>query len=97
VEDVPSIKSLQVRRNNLFRVNEAKDLANNIYNRFIPTEEVIKMYVVCNQHLEDAIEEFVDTYEQPPDLYELEAVSFTDWMAPSTCHYCDHMPKYLVV
>ena len=55
------------------------------------------MYVVCNKHLEDAIEEFVETYEQPPDLYELEAVSFTDWMAPSTCNFCDHRPKYLVV
>ena len=24
------------------------------------------MYVVCNKHLENAIEDFVETYEQPP-------------------------------
>ncbi|SDL13704.1 CxxH/CxxC protein [Natronincola ferrireducens] len=55
------------------------------------------MYVVCNEHLDVAIDEFVDVYEQPPDLYELEAVSFTDWMTPKTCDFCDHLPKYLIV
>lgn len=55
------------------------------------------MYVVCNEHLELAIEEFVETYEQPPDIYELHKVSFTDWTSPQTCHYCDRVPRYLVV
>ncbi len=40
------------------------------------------MYVVCNEHLEEAIEEFVEIFEQPPDIYELEKVSFTDWASP---------------
>lgn len=55
------------------------------------------MYVVCEDHLEDAIDDFVDVYEQPPDIYELEKVSFTDWMAPKNCNMCKHEPKYLVV
>lgn len=55
------------------------------------------MYVVCNEHLENAIEEFVEVYEQPPDIYELEKVNFTDWDSPSTCDFCDRHPKYLVV
>lgn len=55
------------------------------------------MYVVCNKHLEDAIDEFVDVYEQPPDLYQLDQLSFTDWMTPKCCDYCSDAPKYLVV
>ncbi|NLL41824.1 MAG: CxxH/CxxC protein [Firmicutes bacterium] len=55
------------------------------------------MYVVCADHLEEAIDEFVEIYETPPDLYELERVSFTDWSAPSSCTFCDKPPIYLVV
>lgn len=55
------------------------------------------MYVVCNEHLENAIEEFVETYEQSPDIYELEKVSFTDWASPHSCNYCERPPRYLVV
>lgn len=55
------------------------------------------MYVVCNEHLEDAIENFLETYEQTPDIYELEKVSFTDWDSPHSCNYCERPPKYLVV
>lgn len=55
------------------------------------------MYVVCNEHLDEAIEEFVDVYHQPPDIYMLDKVSFTDWSSPSTCDKCDKVPKYLVV
>ena len=55
------------------------------------------MYVTCNKHLEEGIEDFVEVYEQPPDLYELDKVKFTEWVAPKTCDYCDRVPKYLVV
>ena len=27
------------------------------------------MYVVCPEHLDQAIDEFVEVYEMPPDLY----------------------------
>lgn len=55
------------------------------------------MYVVCKEHLTVAIDDFVDVYEQPPDLHELERISFTEWDTPSTCDYCDIKPVYLVV
>lgn len=55
------------------------------------------MYVVCSQHLDQAIDEFVEVYEMPPDLYKLEMVSFTDWTCPSTCDFCSNPPVYLVV
>ncbi len=55
------------------------------------------MYVVCREHLEQAIDEFVDIYETPPDLYELSSVTFTDWAAPTTCNFCKTAPVYLVV
>jgi CxxH/CxxC protein (TIGR04129 family) len=55
------------------------------------------VYVVCSKHLEEAIDEFVEIYEMPPDIYRLGEVSFTDWTAPSTCDFCDAPPKYLVV
>ncbi|MBO8168588.1 MAG: CxxH/CxxC protein [Thermoanaerobacteraceae bacterium] len=55
------------------------------------------MYVVCAEHLDRAIDEFVEVYESPPDLYILDEVSFTDWITPSTCDFCDRAPHYLVV
>ncbi|OHW61641.1 hypothetical protein EUAN_19610 [Andreesenia angusta] len=55
------------------------------------------MYVVCNEHLELAIEEFVETYGQSPDVYELDKVSFTDWASPKSCEYCSNPPRFLVV
>lgn len=55
------------------------------------------MYVVCADHLEQAIDEFVEVYETPPDLYELDAVSLTDWSAPSHCTFCSNAPVFLVV
>ncbi|GAW29048.1 MULTISPECIES: CxxH/CxxC protein [Carboxydocella] len=58
---------------------------------------VANVYCVCERHLEKAMDEFVDVYEQPPDLYLLEKVSFTDWLAPQHCDFCDQPPKYLVV
>ena len=58
---------------------------------------VRKMYVVCNEHLDIAIEEFIEIYEQPPDIYLLDKISFTDWTSPNTCDHCDNAPKYLIV
>ncbi|MGI6575831.1 MAG: CxxH/CxxC protein [bacterium] len=55
------------------------------------------MYCVCNEHLERAIDEFVDIYEMPPDIYRLSQVSFTAWDSPPTCNFCSLPPQYLVV
>jgi len=55
------------------------------------------MIVCCNEHMELAIDEFVDEYEDAPDIYKLSEMSFTDWTAPASCEYCDRVPVYLVV
>ncbi len=55
------------------------------------------MFVVCSEHLEQAIDEFVDAYESPPDIHLLAEIIFTEWTAPPTCHFCSAPPKFLVV
>ncbi|MTI70323.1 MAG: CxxH/CxxC protein [Firmicutes bacterium] len=55
------------------------------------------MYVVCKDHLNEAIDEFLVEYEQSPDVYKLEDISFTEWTSPSTCEFCDKASVYLVV
>lgn len=55
------------------------------------------MFTVCDRHLDRAIDEFVEVYEMPPDLYLLSDVTFTEWTAPPICNFCDLPPRYLVV
>lgn len=55
------------------------------------------MYVVCKEHLERALDEFVEIYEACPDVHVLEKVNFTDWDAPSCCDFCNKSPDFLVV
>lgn len=55
------------------------------------------MQVCCQDHLERAIDDFVDELEEAPDIYLLKEITFTDWTAPSTCDFCDQQPVYLVV
>ncbi len=55
------------------------------------------MYVVCREHLEEAIDEFVEVYGAAPDVHVLEATHFTDWSPPEHCQYCENGPIYLVV
>ncbi len=55
------------------------------------------MYVVCKEHLVDALDDFLVEYEQTPDVYELKKLSFTDWKAPNKCNYCNEKPKYIVL
>lgn len=55
------------------------------------------MYVVCMEHIEDAIDEFVVEFEQTPDIYELDKVSFTEWESPDVCDFCKNKPKFIVL
>lgn len=58
---------------------------------------VIVMYVVCKDHLEIAIDQFVDEYEEAPDIVDLEKVRFTAWEPPATCERCSAAGRFLVV
>jgi CxxH/CxxC protein (TIGR04129 family) len=55
------------------------------------------MFVVCQEHLDIAIDEFVDEYEDAPDLVDLEEVRFKAWEPPKQCERCGKPAKYLVV
>lgn len=55
------------------------------------------MYIVCLEHLEQAIDEFVETYGASPDIHRLEEVTFTDWIAPEKCQHCDDASVFLVI
>lgn len=56
-----------------------------------------KMFVCCKEHLELAIDHFVDEYEDAPDVYKLDEVRFTAWETPAKCEFCSEYPTYLVV
>ncbi|MDQ1911146.1 CxxH/CxxC protein [Paenibacillus sp. GD4] len=55
------------------------------------------MYVVCKEHLELAIDMFVDEYEDAPDIVDLEKVHFTAWEPPACCERCAAEGRFLVV
>lgn len=55
------------------------------------------MFVVCEEHLDEAVDDFLEEFEESPDLYSLEETTFTQWVVPETCHFCDRPPRYLVV
>ncbi|MNH92326.1 hypothetical protein D3C73_449050 [compost metagenome] len=55
------------------------------------------MYVVCKDHLEMAIDEFVDDYEEAPDIVDLEQTQFAKWEPPVNCEHCEITPRFLVV
>lgn len=55
------------------------------------------MFVVCEEHLDEAVDDFLEEFGESPDLYSLEETTFTQWVVPETCHFCDRPPRYLVV
>jgi len=57
------------------------------------------MFVVCKEHLELAIDRFVDEYEEAPDLVDLQETRFPDWTPPTCCEEqgCEQFGRFLVV
>lgn len=55
------------------------------------------MYVVCKDHVELAIDKFVDEYEDAPDVVDLDKTEFRNWDPPATCEECGQPAQYLVV
>lgn len=60
-------------------------------------EKGYSMHVVCKEHLELAIDMFVDEYEEAPDIVDLEEVKFTAWEPPAHCERCAERGRFLVV
>ena len=55
------------------------------------------MYCVCKEHVELAIDKFVDEYEDAPDLVDLASTQFAAWDPPRTCDLCERAAEILVV
>ncbi|WP_373230327.1 CxxH/CxxC protein [Cohnella sp.] len=55
------------------------------------------MYCVCLEHVELAIDKFVDEYEEAPDLVNLQTTEFSAWQPPEHCEWCGNSAKILVV
>lgn len=55
------------------------------------------MYVVCKEHVETAIDRFVDEYEDAPDVVDLKETEFSDWDPPAKCAECGNNGDFLVV
>jgi len=55
------------------------------------------MYCVCREHVELAIDKFVDEYEDAPDLVNLQTTAFSAWTPPEQCDWCGNKAEVLVV
>jgi len=55
------------------------------------------MYCVCKDHVELAIDKFVDEFEDAPDLVDLATTHFSAWTPPERCEWCDAPPVLLIV
>lgn len=55
------------------------------------------MYAVCKEHLEIAIDQFVDEYEEAPDIVDLQKTRFAKWEPPAHCEHCEAAVLFLVV
>ncbi|WP_115995371.1 CxxH/CxxC protein [Cohnella lupini] len=55
------------------------------------------MYCVCREHVELAIDKFVDENEDAPDLVSLETAVFSAWTKPEHCEWCSNPAEVLVI
>lgn len=55
------------------------------------------MFIVCKEHVELAIDMFVDEFEDAPDIVKLEDTKFANWEPPVTCQECQEKAEFLVV
>lgn len=75
-----------------------KRIAESKHRQMVLTEGKLEcMYVVCKEHVELAIDKFVDEYEDAPDVVNLEDTEFANWDPPAKCQECDHPAKFLIV
>jgi len=58
-----------------------------------------RMYVVCKEHVELAIDRFLDEYEEAPDVVNLQETKFAAWDPPPHCEEkgCREQAEFLVV
>ncbi|ASS67611.1 MULTISPECIES: CxxH/CxxC protein [Paenibacillus] len=55
------------------------------------------MYCVCKEHIELALDKFVDEYEDAPDMVNLNETHFANWDPPVKCDLCEEKAEFLIV
>lgn len=55
------------------------------------------MFVVCIEHIEDAIDEFLVEYEESPDIHQIEDIKQIYFKVPDKCQFCNEKPEFLVI
>jgi CxxH/CxxC protein (TIGR04129 family) len=65
--------------------------------RIVADERYLNMHVVCKDHVEIAIDEFVDEYEEAPDVVDLQKTHFAHWAPPEHCEHCQSLSRFLIV
>jgi CxxH/CxxC protein (TIGR04129 family) len=68
-----------------------------IYKKVTDTGKELPVFTVCIEHVEQAIDTYVNDYGQPPDLYRLDTVRFADWQPSETCVICKGKAVLLIV
>lgn len=53
------------------------------------------MIATCADHVEIALDEFVDTYEEPPEM-ELITETTEQIPRPAVCHFCGKEARFLL-
>jgi len=54
------------------------------------------MIAACHEHLERAIDEFIDKYQSSPDMFRRDQLSQEETDVPDKCGYCAEPAVYLV-
>ncbi|MDP9677782.1 CxxH/CxxC protein (TIGR04129 family) [Paenibacillus jamilae] len=79
-------------------VEQKKAVLTHLQQEELQTErDATGMYVVCKEHVELAIDMFVDEYEDAPDVVDLKETKFSDWDPPVKCKECEKKAEFLVV
>jgi CxxH/CxxC protein (TIGR04129 family) len=68
-----------------------------IYKKVTEAGQELPVFTVCMEHVEQAIDTYVNDYGQPPDLYRLDTVRFADWQPSGVCSFCNSKAVLLIV
>lgn len=55
------------------------------------------MFLACDEHLDLAIDEFTEKYQEPPDLYLVSQIKDRVLEEDSKCTFCDQKAVYAVI
>lgn len=54
------------------------------------------MFLACNDHLDLAIDEFTEKYQEPPDLFLVTQIKNQVFLGDTKCSFCGEEAVYVV-